>query len=49
MRMTFRTVAVGQQFVANGNLCLKVSSRTARLLAYDRVFYFRELDLVTTV
>jgi len=37
---TFAAVAVGATFMCNGNACHKVSTRTARLVAFDRVFYF---------
>jgi len=35
-------------FVMNGNLCKKVSTRTAQLVEYGRTFYFgkRELCIV---
>jgi hypothetical protein len=47
MRTTFNTVPVGVEFECNGNRCLKVSTRTARLLEYGRVFYFGMAEVVT--
>jgi hypothetical protein len=38
--MEFKYVAVGVSFEYNGNLYLKISSRTAKLISVNRVFYF---------
>lgn len=45
MGVYFKHVPVGQRFECNGNVCIKVSTRTARLVQYGRVFYFRHTDL----
>lgn len=42
---TFKALPIGAKFFCNGNECQKVSSRTGKLLAYDRTFYF-EMDSV---
>lgn len=42
MSVQFKQIRIGELFEANGNLCQKVSNRTARLIAYDRVFYFEQ-------
>ena len=47
--MEFQEVRVGRMFRMNGNDYVKQSSRTARLLAYDRVFYFRKTEVVHPV
>ena len=44
--LEFQELRVGRMFHFNGNDYLKQSSRTARLLAYDRVFYFRKTEVV---
>lgn len=44
---TFASVLVGATFMCNGNACHKVSTRTARLIQYDRVFYFGMKENVT--
>lgn len=44
---TFAALPVGAYFMANGNACKKLSSRTARLLAYGRTFYFGNAETVT--
>lgn len=43
----FGSLLVGAVFMCNGNKCEKVSSRTARLLDEDKVFYFGKTDLCT--
>ena len=45
--MTFAEVPLGTLFWCNGNHCLKRSTRTAYLLAFERVFYFRQHEMVT--
>jgi hypothetical protein len=42
----FEDLPVGRLFHHNGNDYLKQSTRTAKLLAYDRVFYFRKNDYI---
>lgn len=44
----FSELPIATLFVQNGNFVQKVSTRTGRLLDYDRVFYFgrRELCIV---
>jgi ribosomal protein S27AE len=49
MQTPFYAVPVGAQFICNGNRCEKVSRRTARLLDYDRVFYFGRLEGCTMI
>lgn len=44
--MTFKEVPVGSAFIHNGNVCKKLSSRTAVLVQYMRTFYFKQTDLV---
>lgn len=41
MNTTFSALPVGARFECNGNECLKRSSKTAILLQYGRIFYFR--------
>lgn len=38
--MKFKDLPVGQLFECNGNIAVKCSTRTARLIQYDRVFYY---------
>lgn len=45
----FWELSVKRMFRMNGNDYVKQSSRTARLLAYDRVFYFRKTEVVHPV
>jgi len=45
-RTTFAALEIGAYFNANGNRCKKVSTRTALLVAYDRVFYFNHYESV---
>lgn len=44
MLVTFRMVRVGELFECNGNLCVKQSTRTAKLVSAGRVFYFGQFD-----
>lgn len=44
MNVTFRLVRVGELFNSNGNLYLKQSTRTAKLISANRVFYFGQLE-----
>lgn len=45
--ITFRALPVGAHFTCNGNRCVKQSPRTANLVDYKRVFYFRGVEVVT--
>ena len=45
--MKFKDLPVGQLFECNGNLAVKCSTRTARLIQYDRVFYYQQDTEVT--
>jgi len=40
----FMAVPVGALFWWGGILCLKRSSRTARMIVYGRTFYWRQQD-----
>lgn len=40
MNTIFFAIPIGTRFMSNGNLCIKQSSRTAKLIDYDKVFYF---------
>jgi hypothetical protein len=42
----FSDIRVGRLFHVDGNDYIKQSSRTARMLANGRVFYFRQDDVV---
>lgn len=44
-RMLFPAVRVGERFECNGNKWVKVSSRTARIEPYGKVFYFTQHDV----
>ena len=45
--ITFKDVPINGSFYCNGNRCLKLSSRTALLIEYGRVFYYKENERVT--
>lgn len=45
-RVMFKEVPVGDSFIHNGNVCTKLSSRTALLVQYMRSFYFKQTDIV---
>jgi hypothetical protein len=45
-RTTFAALEIGPYFNANGNRCQKVSTRTALLVSYGRVFYFNHYESV---
>jgi hypothetical protein len=47
MLTTFNAVRKGEYFISGGNICLKTSSRTAKLIQYNRVFYFSQNEVVT--
>ena len=42
----FDEIQVGRLFRINGNDYIKQSTRTARMLSNDRVFYFKQYDVV---
>jgi hypothetical protein len=44
--ITFAEIGVGKLFHLNGNDYLKQSSRTAKMLSNDRVFYISKNELV---
>jgi hypothetical protein len=45
MYLTFRVVRVGELFMSYGNMYIKKSTRTARMVGHDqRTFYFKQLD-----
>jgi len=46
MRVQFKELAVGRLFHCNGNDYVKQSTRTARLLSNDRVFYFGQKEII---
>lgn len=46
MKIKFKDVPVGTSFISNGNICTKLSTRTAVLVQYMRTFYFKSNELV---
>lgn len=44
---TFRALPVGAHFTCNGNRCIKNSSMTARVIDYNRIFYFEQTTPIT--
>lgn len=46
MKKPFSELAVGALFIHNGNVCLKLTTRTAQLVQYGRTFYFSKKDMV---
>jgi hypothetical protein len=46
MWVQFKDLAVGLPFHCNGNDYVKQSTRTARLLIVDRVFYFGQKEII---
>lgn len=44
---TFGSVPVGTDFAHNGNHYVKMTTRTAHLIEYDRRFYFGRREFVT--
>lgn len=44
--VTFRALPVGAHFTCKGNRCVKASTGTARLVDYNRVFYFGKTEVV---
>lgn len=49
MKKSFSDLAVGALFIYNGNICLKLTTRTAQLVHFKRTFYFSKTDLVEVV
>lgn len=45
-RKMFKLGNVGQEFECNGNVYVKVSTRTARMLSNKRAFYFKQVKNV---
>jgi len=45
--ITFNALPVGAHFTCNGNRCVKRSTATARLVDYDRTFYFCKREVVS--
>jgi hypothetical protein len=45
--LTFRALPIGAHFFAHGNNCIKNSRMTAKLIQYDRIFYFSQTETVT--
>lgn len=46
MKKPFSELTVGALFIHNGNVYLKLNTRTAQLIQYGRTFYFSKNDLV---
>lgn len=42
----FKLGEIGQEFISNGTPYIKSSTRTARLVENNRVFYFRQNEVV---
>ena len=47
--MKFSEIAVGIEFMVNGNKYRKNSKRTAKLLENNRVFYFTQNEVIHVV
>lgn len=47
--MQFKDILIGKTFIYNGNKYRKVSSKTALLEEFNRVFYFKLKDLVVSL
>jgi len=45
--ITFRALPVGAHFTCNGNRCIKNSRMTARVVDYNRIFYFGQTEVVS--
>jgi len=45
-KIAFKDVPVGAMFIHNGNVCTKLSTRTALLVEYMRKFFFFQDDIV---
>ena len=48
MKKSFSELSVGALFIHNGNICIKLTTRTAQLVQYGRTFYFSKNDIVET-
>jgi hypothetical protein len=46
MKKPFSELSVGALFIHNGNVCLKLTTRTAQLVHFKRTFYFSKTDIV---
>ena len=46
MKKAFSELTVGALFIHNGNICIKLTTRTAQLMQYKRTFYFSKNDMV---
>jgi hypothetical protein len=44
MKITFRIVRIGEMFMCNGNLYIKQSTKTAKMVSNGRIFYMGQLD-----
>lgn len=44
---TFQRLPIGADFAHNGNRYVKMTTRTAHLVEYDRRFYFGRREFVT--
>ena len=44
--ITFGALPIGAYFTCNGNVCIKNSTLTAKLTAYNRIFYFSKTETV---
>lgn len=45
-KQLFKNVPIGDKFIANGNICQKVSSRTAVIIQYSRRYYYQQNAIV---
>lgn len=48
-QIEFSRLKVGAEFFKNGNRCKKQSTRTARLVEYNKIFYFGQREKVELV
>lgn len=46
MKKAFTELSVGALFIFNGNVCIKLTTRTAQFVQYKRTFYFLKTDMV---
>jgi hypothetical protein len=46
MKKAFSELTVGALFIHNGNVCLKLTTRTAQLVHFKRTFYFSKTNIV---
>jgi hypothetical protein len=46
MKKAFSELSIGDLFIFNGNVCLKLSTRTGQIVHFGRTFYFSKIDLV---